>query len=178
LHLAAGGHLAWEEAAEADFRYFTVYGSQVDHLEGSAVVVGRTAGTGLDVSGLDHFYYHLTATDFAGNEGGAATLDAVSGVPAPGPRRFALHGATPNPFNPHTTIAFEIPTREVVVLQVFDLSGRLVRNLVVGEVRSPGLYEVVWNGRDDADRPVASGTYFYRLEAGPHRATRRMALVK
>ena len=81
-------------------------------------------------------------------------------------------------FNPQTTIAFEIPSQQDVTLRVFDLSGRLVRNLIQGELRTPGRHEVVWNGRDDAGRQVASGTYFYRLEAGEFAETKRMVLVK
>ncbi|MFO7581993.1 FlgD immunoglobulin-like domain containing protein [Guyparkeria sp.] len=93
-------------------------------------------------------------------------------------RRCILHASYPNPFNPRTTIAFETPRREEISLRVFDLSGRLVRNLIVGEPRAPGRHEVVWSGRDDAGRQVASGTYFYRLEAGEFAETKRMMLLK
>jgi flagellar hook assembly protein FlgD len=61
---------------------------------------------------------------------------------------------------------------------VFDLSGRLVKGLVTAEVRSAGRHEVVWNGRDDAGRRVASGTYVYRLDAGDFSEARRMVLAK
>jgi hypothetical protein len=54
----------------------------------------------------------------------------------------------------------------------------LVRKLITAEIHTPGRQEVVWNGRDDAGRQVASGTYFYQLEAGTFRETRRMTLVK
>jgi hypothetical protein len=89
-----------------------------------------------------------------------------------------LGDAYPNPFNPHTTIAFDIPRPEVVSLRVFDLSGSLVRNLLVAESRTSGRHELVWNGRDDAGREVASGAYFYRLEAGDFSETKRMVLIK
>jgi len=84
----------------------------------------------------------------------------------------------PNPFNPQTTIAFELPKREAVTLSVFDISGRLVRELITAESHTPGRHEVVWNGRDDVGRQVASGTYFYRLEAGSYSETKRMVLIK
>ena len=89
-----------------------------------------------------------------------------------------LHDPYPNPFNPQTTIAFEIPEQRAVSLRVFDLSGRLVKELITTEEYTPGRHEVVWNGRDDAGRQVASGTYFYRLEAGSYSETKRMVLVK
>jgi hypothetical protein len=84
----------------------------------------------------------------------------------------------PNPFNPQTTIVFELSRRESVSLRVLDISGRLVRVLIRAENHTPGRHEVVWNGRDDAGRQVASGTYFYRLEAGSYSETKRMVLVK
>ena len=97
----------------------------------------------------------------------------------PGPVGVATLGdAYPNPFNPHTTIAFEIPRPEVVSLRVFDLSGHVVRNLMVSESRTSGRHELVWNGRDDAGKRAASGAYFFRLEAGVFGETKRMVLIK
>ena len=65
-----------------------------------------------------------------------------------------------------------------VTLNVFDASGRLVRELVDGEVLTAGRYETMWNGRNDAGHQVASGVYFYRLEAGPYSEMKSMVLVK
>lgn len=84
----------------------------------------------------------------------------------------------PNPFNPQTTIAFELRSREAVSLGVFDLSGRLVKRLVEAEEYAKGSHEVQWNGRDDNGHRVPSGAYFYRLEAGQYSESRRMALIK
>ena len=89
-----------------------------------------------------------------------------------------LLGNYPNPFNPKTTIAFELPKRKTVTLRVFDMAGRLVRELIGAEVYTPGSHGIVWNGRDDNGRQVASGTYFYRLEAGSYSETKRMVLIK
>ncbi|MCK9996252.1 MAG: T9SS type A sorting domain-containing protein [Candidatus Krumholzibacteria bacterium] len=84
----------------------------------------------------------------------------------------------PNPFNPQTTIAFEIPEQAAVSLQVFDVSGRLVRVLIDNEIVAGGRQETVWNGRDDTGRNVATGVYFYRLETGQWSKMKRMALIK
>ncbi|MEN8006660.1 MAG: FlgD immunoglobulin-like domain containing protein [Candidatus Krumholzibacteriota bacterium] len=83
----------------------------------------------------------------------------------------------PNPFNPRTTIAFELPTAGRTRLAVYDVSGRLVRTLV-DEDLGEGPHEVVWSGRDDDGKQVASGVFFYRLEAGEYSENRRMTLVK
>ncbi len=84
----------------------------------------------------------------------------------------------PNPFNPQTTIAYDLPKQTTVSLRVFDVSGQLVRVLVDREIATEGRHESIWNGRDETGRRVSSGTYFYRLEAGEYSETRRMALIK
>ncbi|MGD9548539.1 MAG: FlgD immunoglobulin-like domain containing protein [Candidatus Krumholzibacteriia bacterium] len=89
-----------------------------------------------------------------------------------------LHGPVPNPFNPTTTVAFELPTQEAVSLHVFDLQGRLVRTLLRSEVVPQGRHEAKWDGRDASGRQAASGTYFFRLEAGGQIETKRAVLVK
>jgi hypothetical protein len=73
----------------------------------------------------------------------------------------ALHQNTPNPFNPATTIAYDVPTRGQVALRVYDVGGKLVRTLV-DSMRPAGTHQVQWNGLDDAGRRVASGVYLYR----------------
>ncbi len=84
----------------------------------------------------------------------------------------------PNPFNPHTTISFDLPIRSAVCLQVYDVSGRLVRTLLNDEMVQQGRNEVVWNGRNASGRQVASGVYFYRLDAAGQVETKRMVLAK
>ena len=94
------------------------------------------------------------------------------------PETLKLFCNYPNPFNPQTKIAYDLPGEATVTLNVFDASGRLVRELVDGEVLSAGRYETKWNGRNNAGRLVASGVYFYRLEAGPFSETKSMVLLK
>lgn len=87
---------------------------------------------------------------------------AVEGSPAEGLR---LQARGPNPFNPLTTLEFELPAAGPARLIVVDLAGRLVRTLV-DESASVGRHEVVWDGRDEGGRVVGSGTYLARLEFG------------
>ncbi|HEX9006479.1 MAG TPA: T9SS type A sorting domain-containing protein [Bacteroidota bacterium] len=86
---------------------------------------------------------------------------AVAGL-LPPPQRYLLEQNYPNPFNPATTISYEVPAQATVSLKVFDLLGREVATLVDGQAVPPGRYSV-----DLDDRYLASGTYFYRLEALP-----------
>jgi hypothetical protein len=93
-------------------------------------------------------------------------------------RQCRLYPSHPNPFNPSATIPFSLPNSRMVSLRIFDISGRLVKTLIRGEMVGAGLHEVVWQGRDDSGRLVATGVYFYRLEADDFSETRRMTLLK
>jgi len=94
------------------------------------------------------------------------------------PTRWALHQNHPNPFNPMTTLSFDLPRDANVTLSIFDVSGRLVRTLVGQERRIAGQHQVTWNGRDDRGRQVPSGIYFYKLVADDFVQTNRMVLVR
>lgn len=99
---------------------------------------------------------------------GPATDTGSSALPSD----FSLAPNYPNPFNPSTTIRFEIPVAAPVRLSVFDLLGRELR-VLVNETRGPGTYRVPFDGAG-----LASGMYVYRLSAGEHRAARTMLLVR
>lgn len=94
---------------------------------------------------------------------------------------FTLHQNSPNPFNPSTRILFQIPGADGVTvpttLRIFDLQGRLVRNLV-NEQLEAGHHSVSWNGRNEQGREAASGVYIYRLAAGGMVASQKMTLQK
>lgn len=83
----------------------------------------------------------------------------------------------PNPFNPTVTIPFETAGRGPVEVQIFDVSGRLLRTLSGGDLQA-GRHELVWDGRDARGRTVASGVYFCRLRAGIHTEARRIVLLR
>ncbi|HYW68849.1 MAG TPA: carbohydrate-binding protein, partial [bacterium] len=89
-----------------------------------------------------------------------------------------LNACHPNPFNPTTTISYDLPEPTPVTLAVYDPAGRLVRQLVRGEVSEAGPHSVVWNGRSDAGQVVAAGVYLCRLDAGGYVETRRVVMVK
>jgi hypothetical protein len=89
-----------------------------------------------------------------------------------------LYPCYPNPFNPATTIRFELPHTASVNLRVYDIRGRRVRTLIEGETVAAGRHEQAWNGRDDNGRTLPAGIYFCRFETEGFRQTYRMALVK
>jgi hypothetical protein len=83
----------------------------------------------------------------------------------------------PNPFNPSTQISFSLPYETQVRLAVFDLRGRLVRDLV-NEVRIEGEHTIHWNGRGRNGNVLPSGVYFAKLTAGAHAASTRLTLLQ
>jgi flagellar hook assembly protein FlgD len=89
----------------------------------------------------------------------------------------ALHENYPNPFNPQTTIAYELPQTESVRLTVYDILGREVVRLI-DQTQAAGYHEVVWNGLDAAGNSVSSGIYLYRLQAGSYSRVNKMILSR
>lgn len=88
-----------------------------------------------------------------------------------------LEPASPNPFNPTTTLRFSLATEADVTLTVFSIRGELVRQLV-SEHLGQGSHAAVWDGKDSRGRTVASGVYLARLVAGPLEMTQRLMLMK
>lgn len=172
------GTLSWSPSTAADFDYFSLYGSASATFDGTAVLIDRTTGTSVALGGgPTHPYYHLTATDFAGNEGRAAVAAATSAVDGPGTAaRWALT-AWPNPFNPRVAIVFELADVAAVTLDVYALDGTLVRRLT-GGVMTAGRHDESWDGRDADGRDVAAGAYLARLRAGERTLTQRLLLVR
>ncbi len=94
------------------------------------------------------------------------------------PSDYVLSSNYPNPFNPSTNFKYTLPIDKTVSVNIFDVSGRLVRNLVDSKHTAAGTYEATWNGKDSAGNSVASGTYIYSLEYGNFRQTKTMVLIK
>ncbi len=111
--------------------------------------------------------------------GHAVSPDRTAVGDQPVPERLStLDQNQPNPFNPRTTIHYHLASTAAVSIDVFDVSGRLVRRLVGSEVRAAGTHVAAWDGQDSFRQPVASGTYFCRLVAPGVSEVRRMTLVK
>lgn len=99
------------------------------------------------------------------------------------PQQFALQQNFPNPFNPETTVRFDLPEAGAVTIQVMDVSGRQVRQLLAGEIPA-GSHRLIWNGQNNDGLPAESGVYFITLRAKLGRnprdlvATRKVVLMK
>jgi flagellar hook assembly protein FlgD len=94
------------------------------------------------------------------------------------PQAFALGQNVPNPFNPSTTIYYDVPAGGGnVSLRIYDVSGRLVRVLVDGH-QAEGSRSVTWDGTGDRGTSLASGVYFYRMSAPGFDDTKKMVLLR
>ncbi len=86
-------------------------------------------------------------------------------------------GNYPNPFNPSTTISFNNPAKNKVKIDIYNVKGQKI-NTLVDEELSQGTHQVVWNGNDKNNEPVASGVYFYKIKAGKQTLNKKMLLIK
>ncbi|MEL6822560.1 MAG: T9SS type A sorting domain-containing protein, partial [Calditrichota bacterium] len=94
------------------------------------------------------------------------------------PSEFNLAQNFPNPFNPETTIAFDVAENAQVTLEVFNMLGQRI-SILTDQRMQPGNYKVVWNGQDDNGLTVPSGVYLYRLQtSNGFQKSMKMLLVK
>lgn len=106
---------------------------------------------------------------------------AFTGIDDPVLSPVALTGLEanyPNPFNPSTTIAFNLPEAGVPVIKIYNLKGQVIKTLLAGEYYPPGRHSVIWDGTGDKNRPMSSGIYFSRLSVGGKSTARKMVLAK
>ncbi|MEE9269627.1 MAG: FlgD immunoglobulin-like domain containing protein [Candidatus Krumholzibacteria bacterium] len=104
-------------------------------------------------------------------------LEVPTSIPGATGSLPALHQNYPNPFNPTTTISFTLARRSAVELLVYDVKGELVAT-IIDDVMNGGPHSVTWDGRDGDGNEVSSGVYFYRLNAGGRRTTKKLVLLR
>jgi len=93
------------------------------------------------------------------------------------PEKFTLKNNFPNPFNPFTTIEYELPFDTYMELNIYDAQGRVIKNLINHKIVS-GKNSIQWNARDNFGRAVPSGIYFYTIQTNNYQKTKKMILLK
>ena len=179
LRMPSQTEVAWNEAPEEDFDYFSVYGSDAPGFDETAVLIGYTIDLVMDVSEYTYAYYHVTATDFSGNEGGAASIEnTYASLPQEGlPALYALRQNYPNPFAGGTAIAFDLPRPDVVTLRILNVQGRVVK-VLTDDLWPAGRHSMTWHGDDDKFEQVGPGIYFARMETADFQVTIKMLLAR
>jgi hypothetical protein len=179
-----GVAIRWDPNVESDLAHYAVYRStDPGFTPGPANLLASPSDTTLfdadwrwDIT----YYYKISAVDAHENESGFAAVDPnqVTGVDDGHPvARTYLEQNHPNPFNPRTTIHFALAADGLVVLEIFDPAGRLVKTLL-REQRQRNRHSITWDGTNNRGEHVASGIYLYRLTAGSFAQTRKMILLK
>jgi hypothetical protein len=93
------------------------------------------------------------------------------------PITYKLYNAYPNPFNPKTTLHYDLPEDAMVNITIYDMMGRVVNTLVNGS-QTAGYKSIQWNATNNIGQPVSAGLYLYSIEAGEFRQTKKMILLK
>ncbi len=93
------------------------------------------------------------------------------------PYTCKLYSAYPNPFNPFTTLRYDLPEDGLVNITIYDLLGNVI-NQLVNEVQNSGYKSIQWNATNSKGQPVSAGVYLYSIEAGDFRQTKKMILLK
>lgn len=148
-----------------------------------------------EMMGDDYYYYYDTLDcfgmleeQFGMTDIQDVTLDfwmemsyvgplAIGGEIALQPDQFKLHQAYPNPFNPTTTLQYEMGSAGPVSIDVFDVNGRKVRSLFTG-IQTPGQHEVRWDAKNDNGRSMSSGVYLFKVNVNGKTHTAKTLLLK
>jgi hypothetical protein len=161
----------------------TTYGLTRDGEWGQASIpVSDIRGTAMDLRMLSYAFVileeHGTACEFALDDiywDAGNVVGVEDGKVADG-RKLELRANVPNPFTATTEIQFTLPAGGPYEIAIFDVAGRRVTE--INGIGSAGINRVRWDGRDHAGRQVQSGSFFYRLESGSYRETKKMNLVR
>ena len=167
---------------------FNIYRSETSNAVTSGSVIanvgfGVTSFTDQNLAENTFFYQVTTVYDLGESPPSneiSAVVTSVRDETVNLPMIFALDQNYPNPFNPATVISYAIPfshNHQQVKLEIFNALGQKVRTLV-NEQLSANFHTVEWNGTNDLGRPVTSGLYLYRIEAGSFVQVRKMLFLK
>jgi cathepsin K len=176
--------LTWTANSEPDMDQYVIYCDTADvFVPGPIKAIATVAhpSTEWEDSPAQACYYYIVPVDDEGHVGGYSQRLEAGGLSAVAdgvvPRTLAIAAVVPNPFNPRTTIWYDVPRMGAIHLCVYDLRGRRVRELLAGQA-SVGRFSVVWDGRDDRGLEAAAGVYFVRLSGQGRSVTTKALLAK
>jgi len=183
--------VSWSAVNHADLVGYDVYRGKWQNgnfTKLNETPISGESYTDSNVPDNDVYWYYVKAL-YNGDYGDAVSLasnidygslDEVTGVDdqiPTVPESFFLSQNYPNPFNPTTTISYGLPENAEVSIEIFNVLGQQVRNLV-DEYQAAGYKSIVWDGNDNSGSRVSSGVYFYTIEAGNFNAAKKMMLLK
>ena len=175
-------YLQWNKNTEFDVVKYYIY-RHTSNVPGSATLIDSTSqpDTVYTATGLNNgtpYYFWVRAIDAfcSPRISGYSNFALVTPVIVAGnqqvPKEYALHQNYPNPFNPVTTIQYDLPKNSFVRITVFDVTGKEVE-ILVNEFMTAGYHEISFSAQN-----LASGAYFYKMEAGTFVTQKKMVIVK
>ena len=151
----------WNDMDAAWYPYFAIGGNQLCDDVPECVANSEHFHTS-----LDQFYYSFMVVDSQDCDAAAVGGDLII------PEKIHLFNPYPNPFNPTTTIRLSVVARQASLLQIYDVTGRLVETSI-NETLEPGTYEIIWDARSHP-----AGIYFIQMTAGRNRQVQKLILLK
>jgi len=174
-------NLGWEVFRSTDKKVYERVGGLID---GAGTIDEYTSYEFVDNNPprADVLFYYLRQVDLDGGSSRSAVVEVfVSPTVIENqvlPTTNALSQNFPNPFNPETTITFDLAFETQVSLTIYDVTGQIVNTLIQGINMGPGNYQQIWNGSNQNGMKVSSGVYFYELRAGQFSAMKKMSFVQ
>ena len=178
--------LYWSQVTQTNFLRYRIYGGTT---ENTTTLIDSAANyndpskilSGLTANALHYFRVTVLSTnglesDYSNETNATPTALAVTEAAAI-PEVFALHNNYPNPFNPTSTIQYDLPEIAKVSLVIYDMLGREVITLVNQE-QQPAFHRVIWDGRNSAGQPMATGMYIARLITPEYTRAIKMVMLK
>ena len=185
--------LTWTSQTESNLLGYNVYRNDASDLSSALKVSELIEGTNTSIAQtyiyVDEelqqdgtYYYWLQNVDMDGTVGfhGPASVDfSTGGGPGapPIPLVTRLENAYPNPFNPDTTIRYQLKDPAQVRIDIYNLKGQIVRSFSQSH-DAPGYYKLNWDGCDGSGRALSSGVYLYKMSAGSYQAAKKLVLKK
>ena len=170
--------LSWEVVSDNEIRSFKIERRLTeDNLNGQLDAVKLiSSGERMHVDDeVDFDQSYLYTLLVVGNDDSELASESIS-IKTIAPD-IVLYQNHPNPFNPTTTISFQLPRKSHVKLSIYDVTGRCIKTLA-NDVMDAGIKEIVWDGKDVKGNSVGAGIYFSSLKTGDKVLTRKMVLLR
>lgn len=180
--------LNWETESEVDNMGFNIY--RKTETSNDWQKINKTLIAGAGNSSEKHEYQFIDQNVIAGKSysyrlesvsysGHTETFNQlVKTVAIPVPTEFAVLPNFPNPFNPQTTLRFQLPEQQRISIFIYDMKGNLIKHLVNNRMFGPGEHQVKWNATNDANETISSGTYVYRVVGKNHAKMGKMIYIR
>ncbi|HXF48393.1 MAG TPA: FlgD immunoglobulin-like domain containing protein [Verrucomicrobiae bacterium] len=178
--------LSWKPNTEADLGNYLLFRDTISGVLADSAhlwaILPKTDSVFLDGKLTESRFYKLVAIDTTGHSSNptlevALITTGVGDEPGTLPRQFEMYQNYPNPFNAGTVISYSLSHRSPVKLEIFNIIGQLVRTLVSAE-QPAGYRQIRWDGTDAFGKPLPSGIYLYKLQAGDEVETKKMTLIR